>query len=671
MDRREILKLILSACAVTLTPAALQGSTNEMESAGSTFPQPAKTNADPTFANPEAFEWLRMGEVKPSGWIKEQMLRDLRQGFAGCLDQLCHEASSDIFVSNRNSSKVQNTTNEMGVNWWNGETEGNWRAGHIMMAYLSEDPEAMREADRYVKHILGSQDPDGYLGVFAPDLRYAHPGELWTQACLLRGLLAYAELAHNDDVLHAVRRAVDLTVETYRSGKKPLPPGESHDLMFVDVLERMFALTGDARYRDFALWFYDQWSTSESKWDATLPSLLDVNKGFVDHGVHTYENIRVPLWLASATGRADIQQATQNAFVKIAHYSEVSGSGVSQEWIKNLPPDPSHTEYEYCATKELQLTFESALQKTGRSEYGDRAEAIWFNAAQGARLPDGSAISYLTSDNRFRCDGKAIDADKPEKRNKFSPAHVDVAVCCNPNATQVAALFVRGMWMKDAGGGLVAALYGPCSVSTSVHGTSIRLEERTNYPFEPTVEVVVHPEHPVEIPLRFRNPLWSHATRVVCEGAKIEREGDYWSVRKIWRSGDTVRLEFTPQIEQVRAANGETAIRYGALLLAEAIPSTKTAVKHYDVRNLEDTHYEPKSDLAAESSGKLDLIVLAMQHPSTKPDPLHPFDTPMIEFRSELIAPATGARRSVTLVPLGSAPILRRVTFPLHENTKS
>lgn len=620
-----------------------------------------------------AFQWLRMGEVKPAGWIKEQMLRDLRQGFAGCLDKLCHEASSDIFASNRNSSKAQNTHNELGVFWWNGETEGNWRAGHIMMAYLSEDPESMREADRYVKHILGSQDPDGYLGVFALDLRYAHQGELWTQACLLRGLLAYAELTQSDDVMKAVRRAVDLTIETYRSGKKPLATGESHDLMFVDVMERMFDLTGDPKYRDFALWFYEQWSKSENKWDATLPSLLDLNKGFVDHGVHTYENIRVPLWLGTATGRADIQQAAQNAFVKIARYSEPSGSGVSQEWIKDLPPDPSHTEYEYCATKELQFTFESALQKTGRSEYGDRAELIWFNAAQGARLPDGSAISYLTSDNRSRCDGKVLDGKEPEKRNKFSPAHVDVAVCCNPNATQVAALFVRGMWMSDPQGGLVAMLYGPCVVSTTIAGTKIRIEESTLYPFEQTVDVVVHPEHSLEFPLWFRNPLWSHATHVVCEGAKVEREGEYWRVQKLWHPGDTVRLEFTPQIEKIQAVNRETAIRYGALLFAEAIPFKKTTVKRYDVRNLEDSYYEPEagSDLAAAPFGRLDLKHLEVQRPSAKTDPLHPFDTAMIQLRSELIAPATGARRPVNLVPLGSAPVLRRMTFPSDDNAKS
>jgi hypothetical protein len=663
MNRRDVLKVILSGCAVSFTPSVFQGSAIAMESNESSSRGSANPKGEMASSKTPAFQWLRTGDVKPAGWIKAQMLRDLQLGFAGCLDKLSHEASSDIFVSGRNSSQTQNNQNEMGVNWWNGETEGNWRAGHIMMAYLSEDPASMQEADRYVKHVLASQDADGYLGVFAPDLRYAHQGELWTQTCLLRGLIAYAELTHNDDALHAIRRAVDLTIQTYRSGNHSLPVGESHDLMFVEVLERMHDLTGDPKYPEFALWFYEQWSENESKWDATLPSLLDLQKGFVDHGVHTYENVRVPIWLAATTGRDDIREAAQNAFVKIARYTEPSGSGVSQEWIKDLSPDPSKTEYEYCATKELQLTFESALQKTGNSVFGDRAEWIWFNAAQGSRLADGTAISYLTSDNRYRCDGRSVDGKKPEKRNKFSPAHIDVAVCCNPNASQVAALFVRGMWMRDAHG-LAAMLYGPCMVDTRVAGTRVRIEERTQYPFETSVEIAVHPERPLEFPLRLRNPLWSRQTRVQCAGAKVERDGEYWVVRKTWHAGDTVHIEFTPQVEPIAATNGEIALRYGAILFAAAIPSKESVVKRYAGTDLHDSYYEPLSEAGSAEVLAVSAAQFVVERSSGSADPLHPFDTPMIELRTRDTGSPTGEKSEITLVPFGNAPVLRRVTFP-------
>ena len=100
------------------------------------------------------------------------MRRDLKEGFAGHLDELCHEASSDIFASGRNRPGKPNRGNAAGDAWWNGETEGNWHCGHFMLACLTGEPEAMKKAKDYVDHILAAQDADGYLGIFSPELRY-------------------------------------------------------------------------------------------------------------------------------------------------------------------------------------------------------------------------------------------------------------------------------------------------------------------------------------------------------------------------------------------------------------------------------------------------------------------------------------------------------------------
>lgn len=663
MERRELLKMLIAAsfmgCATT-------------EGEWTTNPD-SRTSGVPAFrqTSESGFTRLRMGEVKPAGWIEEQIKRDLSGGFAGCLDKLCPEASSDIFVTHRNTRAAKDSRNAAGIMWWNGETEGNWRTGQIMMAYLVDDAEARKQVDGYVGHILASQDADGYLGIFAPDLRYTEQGELWTQACLLRGLLAYAELTKSDEVLRAVRRAADLTIHVYRSGEKPLPVGESHDLMFIDVAERLYDLTGDPNYPEFSLWFYENWSRNESKWDATLPSLLDIDKGFFYHGVNTYENVRVPLWLASATARPDLVRASRNALLKIARYRELSGSSVSQEMIENRPPDPSLTEYEYCATKELQATFQSAFQKTGRAELADLIETIWFNAAQGSRLPDGTAISYLTSDNRLRCDELTLDGQSQEKRNKYSPTHMDVAVCCNPNATQVAALFVSGMWLREGSGGLVAALYGPCTLQTSIAGTAVRIEERTHYPFETEVELSVYPDADLEFPIWLRNPAWSSGTSVSAPGATIEKRGRFWCVSRRWKRGDTIRIRFVPEIRRLEALNGEEAILYGPLLFAQQIPSRKKAIKKYSVGQFEDTIYEPEetdscTSLALAAHGSQTDSLHVIHASGGNPD--RPFDTAMLEIHGGSVSDSEGNVQQAVLVPLGNAPLLRRVTFPVAKN---
>jgi hypothetical protein len=49
------------------------------------------------------FQWLRLGEEMPRGWIKAQMDRDLREGAIGHLDQLAPQARNDIFGNARNA----------------------------------------------------------------------------------------------------------------------------------------------------------------------------------------------------------------------------------------------------------------------------------------------------------------------------------------------------------------------------------------------------------------------------------------------------------------------------------------------------------------------------------------------------------------------------------------
>lgn len=667
MNRRDILKLLMAASGTFVLPSS--GSAGRVLTTSSSPPAPAETKLAPVFT------WLTLGEVKPTGWIKEQMLRDLKEGFAGHLGELCHEASSDIFVSNRNSVASANVANVEKNNWWNGETEGNWRAGFIMMAYLTGDKPAMGAADAYVRHILSSQGEDGYLGVFAPDIRFSRPGELWTQTCLMRGLLDYYELTGNQQVRDAVVRAVNLTMTVYGPRKTPIPfeytisgQGLSHDLMISDVTERLYDLTGEAKYRDFTVDLYQKMGAGTSKADTSLSSLLDLNADFVDHGANTFEAIRVPLWLWMATGREDLGRASRNALDKLSRYTELSGSDVSQEDVLALKPDPSKTEYEYCGTKEMQFTLESALQKTGVALLGDKIELIWFNAAQGSRLPNGSAITYLTSDNRLHCDGVSPDGTRPDIKNKFSPTHTDVAVCCNPNAANVASLYVRGMWMRHNSGALAALLYGPCTVSTTVQGMPVRIDEKTLYPFENTVTLEIHTGAALEFPLFLRDPGWSRGTIVKCDSATITRENSYWVVRKKWQQGDSVHITFVPDIREIPAVNGEFALKYGALLFALPLEAQKTTLKNYSFPGFEDSYYKLSGKyerLALNASSEWQSFGFKLMTATTGVNPLRPFDAALVTLQGTMTKQLDGTQVSITLVPLGNAAILRRVTFPV------
>jgi DUF1680 family protein len=633
-----------------------------------------------------SFRWLKQGEVKPAGWLKAQMERDLREGSIGHLDELAPQASSDIFVTGRNAPGKPNAYSQAGQtgeveSWGNGETEGNWRTGYIRTAYLIGDIEAKRKADAYVRHILQSQDKDGYIGIYSPELRYPQSqlgSELWTETTILRGLLAYYELTGDTEVLRAVERAAQLSMTKYGPGKMTafqIPNydcGVSHGLMFVDVLERLYDLTGNQSYRDFGLWLYQDFSAAKdwianggmNYWgDAKLAALLDLQKPLVGHGATTNEHIRVPVWAYIVTGNPDFKRAYENALIKVKQISFPSGATIAEEDSRGMKPDPTTTFYEFCALKELLMSYCSGLQKLGKSELGDRIEKLMFNAVQGSRAPGGKGVAYCTRDNRYSVDGAVAN------RDKFSPTHSDVAVCCNPNFAQTTPDYIRGMWMRTPDDGLAALLYGPSYVDTNLKGVGVRIDEATDYPFSATISLTVSPEQPVEFPLVLRNPGWSESTQVTCQGASVSKNGDYFLVRKRWTKGDQVKIVFSESIIGIPAWNAEIALQRGPLVYALTIPSVKFETKHYSLPGFADLEYS--SALGAQwwyaldpSLGKGDFGFTARgERDANKP---YPFDGAPVRLEGKLINLDTGRREDVSLVPMGSSlAILRRVTFPV------
>lgn len=230
--------------------------------------------------NPQATSWLKFGSIKPAGWLFEQIHHDLVDGFVGHLDKLVPEliVEDDIYGRDRLTNEVDQK--ELGTNkvvpdntrqhlWWNSETQSNWWDGLVRSALLVEQPEFMQKAKAYVDQMLAHQDDDGYLGIYAPELRYnftSENGELWAQASQMRVLLGYYEATGETAVLSAIKRAVHVTMAAYPIGQiNPFRVhdtvcGPEHGLMFTDVLDRLYQLTGEAGYLDYAHWLYEAYS---------------------------------------------------------------------------------------------------------------------------------------------------------------------------------------------------------------------------------------------------------------------------------------------------------------------------------------------------------------------------------------------------------------------------
>ncbi len=492
----------------------------------------------------------------------------------------------------------------------------------------------------------------------------AKNGELWSQTCLFRGLLAYHELTGRRDVLDAVGRAAKLMLSQYsparpywKEGSVGGGGGPGHDLMFVDICEWLYRLTGDKSYVVFAQFLYDGYSelVDLREFDIQVRRLSDMSQLFAGHGAHVMEHLRVPLFVRYATGDEKYRVAAENIFPKTARHLSAGGACISDEGVGQRPGSP-YIGCEYCTMLELLHSLQSGVEKAGRASLGDWIEVLAFNAAEGARQRDGRAIQYCTVDNQFSAAVKDV-----HRRGKLSPTHEDVAVCCPVTALKFFPYFVNELWMKTAAGdGLVAVSYAPNDLMTKINGVNVRIQTETSYPFEDEVRMLVTPEKPLMCSIRLRVPGWAGGMKIVAPGASVIETAGWRVVTKEWNAGDRITLSFQPEIERKTMANGESYLQRGPLVYALPLAAESKQIKTYPVASFGDFELTPLTGsqwnyALEEQGGAFGFTRTAAQG--------NPWTTSPVRLKGNLINIKSGQSESVELVPMGAS-LLRRVAFP-------
>ena len=634
---------------------------------------------------PEALVPLPLREVRASGWMREQILRDITSGYISVYDRLQPTMRENAYGPQKTKNFAIGKNGQWEnrrETWWPGEHEGYFADVVVRNAFLSGYKPWQDKARKILDDVIKNQDATGYIGLYDAECRLSsllnENGEFWTQSRILDALLAFYEYTGEQKYFDAVKRALNCTLSSYeKSGKtyfqqpKPNGGGLTHGLMLGETLEWMHRLTGDARYLRFTEWLYKDYSAAEPKLtnvDNQLGNLLQREKPYLEHSVHVVEGERVVYWLASATRKAPYLEAAANSIHKYRLAQAPTGAIVidpaQHERVAGNHGSPD-LGYEYCSITEGVQSFNSALRKFRDATFGDEVEKIAFNAGQGARLPDGKAISYSTSDNRY----DALMAK--DFRNQVAACHS--VACCNLQAPKLLPSYIDGMWLKNAAADtLYAMLYGPVQVTTTVAGVKVAIDEKTLYPFEGAVTLDITPETEKEFAIVLRNPSWSKNTKVTSPGAKISPvEDGYITVRKTWAKGDKIGIEFDQQITLKRAGNNEFYITRGPLIYAMKIDEKRTATKKFEngLANYDVTPANPETAKKIYNTYRMppnaDIrfarnATLFQYEKNPGADPQHPFDKPWGFIKGRFAE--NGNYFDGTLVPIGST-VLRRETF--------
>jgi len=635
------------------------------------------------------FELLPVNEVKPEGWIKSIMEQDITEGFVSNLDKLVPKLMSDDAFNSARRKNVKDIPNvgtqeltgaewEISMQWWAGETLGNWWDGYLRNAYMTDNKSAIAKINAVVKYLLSSQDEDGYMGIYSKEMRYQHNGsngELWSQTVLFRMLLGYYEFTGDLSVLHSVEKAMALTMKEYSNNKNnPFDVsvdygGVTHGLMMTDVCETLYRITKDKKYNEYAVYLYQNFSKhpiNRAFNDMRFEFLMEKDSLFESHSAHTYEHLRSLLLAKQVTGYPELDDAFNSAMNKLYNCILPSGAGFGNEWLNKEKSDPNTTAAEFCGMQELRVFYTSALQKTGKIQYADKAEKMTYNAMQGARNSNGRGITYCKTDNCYILNNRAPQTNFEEFdfRYKYSPTHEDAAVCCNPSYSRNLPYFVSNMWMK-ANEGFAALLFGPSTLRTNYNGVNIKIEERTNYPFSDDIEFIFTTDQEVKLKIYLRKPNWSKELNIEVSDAEISEEDGFYIIEKTWNTGDKLNVSFVNEIFPVAANNDEIALQRGAIVYALEIPHREEMTKEYEIEGFRDYMVFSTDDLyknvqliktPEDNSFGLEYIKGS--------DSSNPWYDGNPHLAGEVYNKELEKLVKVKLVPMGGT-TLRRVTFPV------
>ncbi|MDD5677167.1 MAG: glycoside hydrolase family 127 protein [Kiritimatiellae bacterium] len=467
---------------------------------------------------------------------------------------------------------------------------------------LATHPDSKVESrvDGVVDLMAKAQAKDGYLNTHflavAPmkrwtDLRGSH--ELYSAGHLMEAAVAYYAATGKRKMLDVLCRYADHIDSVFgrEKGKKRGYCGHEEVEL---ALVKLYRATGERRYLKLAKYFIDErgrrpnhyfdieakargedplkWNSgryerfqadqpvrAQAKLDGHAVRALYLCCGMADVAAETGDRI-----LLAACKRFWRNVTRQRMYITGGVGSTHSGERFTFDY--DLPNESAYAET--CANIALVFFAQRMLQIEADARYADVMERALYNGVLSGISLDGKRFFYV---NPLAQHPELFHYSRwvTERQKWFDCA------CCPPNIARLLAGF--GQYVCSQGLGEIAVhIYAQSSARFEVDGQTVQLEQKTEYPWEETVQIKLTLRAPADFVLALRIPGWCRNPRVTINGKTLHLPAitckGYARIRRSWKTGDLVELTLPMPVERVEANPavrmncGRVAIQRGPLV---------------------------------------------------------------------------------------------------------
>jgi DUF1680 family protein len=476
--------------------------------------------------------------------------------------------------------------------------------------HFDRDPEVeaaqalfRKTLEKWIPIILAAQEPDGYLQtaftlprlgregkrIDSDKFRHWDPAHRPDHEGYVAGYFLEAAIAHHratggkDDRLY---KAAKKLADCWDSHIGPPPKQAWYDehqsmeqalIRFGRYVDEVEGKGAGARYVKLAKFLLDcRYHAGVEPRDRIeySQSHLPVIEQYeaVGHAVRAAYTYSAMADIAIETRDADYMSAVKSQWDNITHRKlYVTGGIGSGETAEGFGPDYSLPSRGYCET----------CASCGELFFQWKMGRLWHDA-RFADLYEDTLYNAILGSLDLEC--RHFYYDNPlESRVARYGWHV--CPCCVGNFPRTLLMLPRWMYAKSADAVFVNLFADSRARIGGVAGTSVEIEQRTEYPWKGAVSLAVRPARPVRFQLHVRIPdrnasqlyratpeLPPPVIRVNGNPVKAALRRGYAVIERTWKPGDRVEAELplAPQrivpAERVEQLRGKFALRYGPLI---------------------------------------------------------------------------------------------------------
>jgi DUF1680 family protein len=460
-----------------------------------------------------------------------------------------------------------------------------WIEGVAMFLQSGDRPELRAIAEQTIDEILAVQEPSGYLATqFSGDRVKERllPGTLegghedYCLGHMLQSAIAYYRATGDTRFLDAAARFADYIAREFGPEKKPYLAG--HPVVEMGLIE-LYRTTGQRRYLDLAAYILNGDKRIERPPYRVIYTFSGIP--FTDRTHMQGHAVRAMYACSGAadyyleTGEEKYWRTLENLWQDTVNTKMYITGSLGARWegeafgdAYELPNARSYSET--CAAIGGMMWNWRMLAASGEARFTDVMERMLYNAVNVGMSLDGTLYCYA---NPLESPGKT-DPTRLSREGTTRNPWYDV-LCCPPNIERTLGA-LPGYLYNTSKDGLYVNLYENSLLDWHLEdGTGLKVEQKTNYPWDGNIELTVSPAKKAEFTLYVRIPGWATGAKVSVDGKNIKegiKPGEYLPIRRRWEPGDRVRLELdmTPQLvaahPKVYEDAGKVAVQRGPLV---------------------------------------------------------------------------------------------------------